>query len=222
MRIEKKIIPAVYVPAHVETTKIYEYSELAENVKDELRKEAFDRLEIYDIVDQWEDTVKTIGNLIGSNNPSYEIGYCCHNYLRFTFDELEGEISGPRAMAWIQNNWIDKAYKGKYFSTPFRKCEVSKEHPAGLTYKFRYSKIMLALDNCPFTGVCYDCNFGEAWTEFKEGIRQGKQLTVDDFVEILEKRLVDDISQEIDYRYSDEGLDEELSYNEYYENGEAV
>lgn len=222
MRIEKKIIPAVYIPAHVKTTKIYEYNELAENVKEELRKEAFDKLDIYDIAWDWENTVKAIAELIGAEKPSYEIGYCCHNYLRFIFDELEGEISGPRAMAWIQNNWIDKAYKGKYFSTPFRKCEKSKEHPAGLIYKYRHSKIMLSLDDCPFTGVCYDCNFSEAWTEFKEGIRQGKQLTVDDFLEILEEKLVSDISQEIDYRYSDEGLDEELNENEYYENGEAV
>ncbi|BAL85122.1 hypothetical protein SELR_pSRC300490 (plasmid) [Selenomonas ruminantium subsp. lactilytica TAM6421] len=222
MRIEKKIIPAVYVPAHIETMKIYEYSELADDVKDRLRKEAFDSLDIYDIMDSWENTVKAIGKLIGAEKPSYEIGYCCHNYLRFIFDELEGEISGPRAMAWIQNNWIDKAYKGKYFSTPFRKCEKSKEHPAGITYKYRYSKIMVALDNCPFTGVCYDCNFGEAWTEFKEGIRQGKQLTINDFLEILEQKLVSDISQEIDYRFSNEGIDEELSENEYYENGEAV
>ena len=51
MRIEKKIIPAVYIPAHVKTTKIYEYNELAENVKEELRKEAFDSLDIYSIAD---------------------------------------------------------------------------------------------------------------------------------------------------------------------------
>ena len=223
MRIEKKIHAAVYIPAHVETIKIYEFDELEENVKKELIDKEFNSLDIDFIVDEWLNTVKEIGNLLGAENPHYEIGYCCRNHLKFrNYDEPDEEVTGIRAMAWIQNNWIDKAYKGKYFSTPFRECEVSKEHPAGLTNKFRYSKIMLALDNCPFTGVCYDCNFGEAWAEFKEGIRQGKQLTVDDFLEILEEKLVSDISQEIDYRYSDEGLDEELSYNEYYENGEAV
>lgn len=223
MRIEKKIHAAVYIPAHVETIKIYEFDELEENVKKELIDKEFNSLDIDFIVDEWLNTVKEIGNLLGAENPHYEIGYCCRNHLKFrNYDEPDEEVTGIRAMAWIQNNWIDKAYKGRYYSTPFKKCEVTPEHPAGLSYKYRYSKITLSLDNCPFTGVCYDCNFNEAWKEFKEGIKKGKQLMISDFVEILERKLLNDITQEIDYRYSDEGLREELMCNEYFEDGSVA
>ena len=49
-----------------------------------------------------------------------------------------------------------------------------------------------------------------------------KQLTVNNFVSILQEKLIDDITKEIDYRYSDEGIKKELSENEYYENGEVA
>ena len=223
MRIEKKIVAAVYIPAHVETIKIYEFDELAQDVQRKLIVKEFNNLDIDFIVDEWLNTVKAIGELLGDQRPHYEVGYGCHNYLHFNnHNEPDEELTGIRAMAWIQNNWINYAYKGKYFSTPFRKCEKSPEHPAGIYYKHRYSKIMLQLDNCPFTGVCYDCCFGEAWNEYKEEIRQGKQLTVNDFVSILQEKLIDDITQEIDYRYSDEGIKKELSENEYYKNGEVA
>ena len=219
MRIEKKIIPALYIPAHVKTTKIYEFDELADDIKKELREKESDRLDIDFIVDEWLESVKAIAELLGDNNPSYSIGYCNYdNHVSISHDGPE-EVAGIRAMAWIQNNWIDLAYKGKYFSTPFKKCEKSPDHPAGITYKYRHSKIMLELDNCPFTGICWDYSFYDTWNEFKEGIRAGKQLAVDDFVEMLEDNLVKDVMKEIDYRYSEEGIDEELSQHEYYADG---
>ena len=45
---------------------------------------------------------------------------------------------------------------------------------------------------------------------------------ISDFVEILERKLLNDITQEIDYRYSDEGLREELMCNEYFEDGSVA
>ena len=223
MRIEKKIHAAVYIPAHIETIKIYEFDELAEEVKRELINKEFNNLDIDFIVDEWLNTVKEIGKLLGDQRPSYEIGYACHNYLHYrNHSEPDEELTGIRAMKWIQNNWINYAYKGKYFSTPFRKCEKSPEHPSGVYYKHRYSKITLELDNCPFTGVCYDCCFSEAWKEYKEEIKHGEQLTVSDFVSLLQEKLIEDISQEIDYRYSEKGIKEELRIKEYYENGEVA
>jgi hypothetical protein len=208
MRIERIYHKAI--PAWTEEVKIYEYDELSEEVKQELREAKARDLDISDFwVCEWGEAVKEIAKLLNAKY-DYSIGYCDYNnHLNFVrYDEPEEEVMGVRAYKWIFNNWIKYAYKPKLY---YKKWE-----------KQRKSKIKFSIDNCPFTGICYDCNFSEAWKEFSADIKAGKQLTVSDFVEMLEDKLQHDIVSEIDYRYSEEGLDEELSFNEYYEDGEIA
>lgn len=222
MRIET--IHHAAIPAWTETKEIYSFEELAPGVQGGVIDREYNAVDIDVICEGWSESVKAIADLIGARY-EYEIGPCSYNHLKFkSYDEPEDEIEGIRALVWIQNNWIDRAYKGKYFSTPFKKCKKSPEHPAGLTYKKRYSAIMLELDNCPFTGICYDCNFSETWKRFKQGIRDGKKLTVSDFIKGLEQNLLNDICSEVDYRYSREGIIEEINDRglEFYADGEEV
>ena len=222
MRIETIYHEAI--PAWTETKKIYSFDELDPEVQEKVIDREYNSVDIDFICEDWSESVKAIAELIGARY-TYEVGPCSYNHLQFkSYDEPEEEVEGIRAMAWIQNNWIDKAYEGKYFSTPFKQCEKSPEHPAGVTFKKRISAIILELDNCPFTGMCYDCNFSNTWNRFKQGIRNGKKLTVGDFVEGLEQNLLNDICSEIDYRYSREGLIEEITArgSEFYANGEEV
>lgn len=58
-----------------------------------------------------------------------------------------------RVARFIWNNYADYISKGKYYSTPGRYDENGK-----YTYKSRYSKITKQMDNCPLTGVCFDCD----------------------------------------------------------------
>lgn len=71
-------------------------------------------------------------------------------------DEVE-ELSGWRLAAKLWTNYKDDLFKGKYYSSSFRPHPVTKEHPAGITYTKRYSKIFLE-NSCVLTGYCMDDN----------------------------------------------------------------
>lgn len=56
-----------------------------------------------------------------------------------------------RVARYVWNNFAPGILKGKYYST--RGEWIDGKY----SYKHRYSKIMLEMDNCPLTGFCADC-----------------------------------------------------------------
>ena len=98
MRIEKKIIPAVYIPAHVETTKIYEFNELSKELQEKLIDEKQNEI-TYDegFWDDWcIDTRCIFENIIMDKVPgienidvSFSLNSCQGDGVSFT-----GEVVG--------------------------------------------------------------------------------------------------------------------------------
>lgn len=202
MRIEKIVHPSQ--EELIEEIKIYQFDELSENVKQRLIEKEYENFEIYFYVDEWANTVKAISRLIGGRY-DYEISLYRNSHLEFiNYQEPEEEVYGNRAVTWIYNNWMQYTYKGKYYSK---------------NGKHRHSKI---IKDCVFTGICYDCNFWETFNLFKEEAKKGKELTVSDFIAMLEEALTHDIVDRLEALASEEGLTEYLSQNEYYEDGEIV
>lgn len=76
------------------------------------------------------------------------------NFEFYANGDIES-LSGQRLANYIWNNYRYSLYKGKYYSTKMKPCPVTKEHPAGLTYKYRHSKIMLE-HSCVLTGFHMD------------------------------------------------------------------
>lgn len=204
MRIEKIVHPAQ--EEWTEEVKIYQFDELSENVKQRLIEKEYENFEFAFYVDEWANTVKAISRLIGGRY-DYKIGLWGYSYLTFVdYQTPEEEVYGNRAVAWLYNNWMQYTYEGKYYSK---------------NGKHKHSKIIKDTD-CVFTGICYDCNFWETFNLFKEEVKKGKELTVSDFIAMLEEALTHDIVDELEALTSEEGLTEYLSQNEYYEDGEIA
>ena len=61
------------------------------------------------------------------------------------------EIRDPlRLAAYVWNNYAKYIKKGKYYSTPIKYIDGKP------TYKYRHSRVLFEMDNCPLTGVCFD------------------------------------------------------------------
>lgn len=76
-------------------------------------------------------------------------------YFRYTMhgraaDAPEGDAL--RFARYMWNNYASYITKGKYYSTRI-KWENGKPE-----YKQRRSRILVEMENCPLTGVCFDCD----------------------------------------------------------------
>ena len=123
------------------------------------------------------------------------------------------ELKGQRLANYIWNNYKKDLYKGKYFSL-WSKTDVSfKHHKKGFpVLKNRHSNILL--DNCcPLTGVCYDDALLQPLFNFID-----KPYNID-FETLLSQcitSLCNYVSDEIEYRQSDEGVKEDIASNNYH------
>lgn len=200
------------------TMNVYKFDELSETAKRYARNTY--RENAYEDYDEYGLSIKAIGQVLGMR-PDWEISLCSHSYVKFerNLDEEIEELTGVRALKWVWNNWIEKTLRGKVIGKLFP-CEKSKEHPTGLDYKFYYSKATKEF-SCPFTGFTMDMVFMETYQHMQEEVREGKEPDIDDFLKDLESRLCEDWLSEIEYRDSDEYIDEMIEANDYefYENG---
>lgn len=73
-------------------------------------------------------------------------------------DAFEDEnMNGIRLAKYIWNNYAKYIMQGKYFSL-WSKTEKSEKNPQMGKLKSRRSKVLFSMDNCPLTGVCFDCD----------------------------------------------------------------
>ena len=188
------------------TKNIYRFDELS----DEAKEKVFEYFRTSDILfwqSESESTVKAIADKFGWT-------YSCYSFdgIRYTVeydidDEDASMLSGKRAFAYIQNNFIDRAKEAKtYWLNHVLYCDGRKNWT-------RKSKISFTIDNCPFTGYCMDCCFSEAWKEYKKNFC--KNSTVQDFLDLVAEKLSKDWTSDNEYQLSDEGLTEMIEANDY-------
>lgn len=150
--------------------------------------------------------------------PGYDFRWRWTGYQRFRWSKLDED---PKFLIRYIDEVRSYLLKGKYYSTPFRSCPVSPEHPAGLTYKFRYGKTVF--NKPPFcyclTGVYSDWAVDDAMNKCYEAVRAGH--TIKEFIQDMLDAFFDYWEKEIDAGYEEESVREELDANghEFYEDG---
>lgn len=134
------------------------------------------------------------------------VSYC------FTVDDTIEELSGQRLATYIWNNYRHDIFKGKYYSSPMRNVPVDKQHPAGLTYTKRYSKIILE-NCCVLTGYCMDDSILAPIYKFlnKPDINVNFKDLLDDCFD----EWINACNADVEFQNSDEYVGEHLEANEY-------
>ena len=206
----------------VEKHEVMRFEELSEEVQEKLIEEESKKEDpcFWDFFDaEIKESWEAIADLL-SAKLKYSYDTCSYSYTELLdcLDFDVAELKDSRAMAYIWNNWIEPALKGKYIG------DLTKNNP----HKFTpyYSKITKHLDCC-FTGICYDNALVDAWEEWKSEFRRRygwSHMDVEDFVKILQDKMTDYVMKEAEYRTSDEYYKEELIAREnwYFENGEIA
>ena len=133
------------------TKTVYTVDELSPDALERAHMDYLSDGDYYHWADENAATLKAFTDIFPVIVRDYEYGY--HNYINFEMDNgLDDEVydfTGIRLAKWLWNNYRDRLYKGKFYSTP------GKYVDGKYTYKSRHSKIIL--DNCcPLTGYCVD------------------------------------------------------------------
>ncbi len=147
------------------TVKLYEFSELGENVRNKLIER--NRWNIGDDAMEGnscerESTLHKFEDLFGIS-VNYDVSYCGYSYS-VSFDDAIYQNSYCSEKEWyieaddVKGKLLLRYLNSKYFDLTSRKCYYGKfkwnEKGESITKK-RHSKI-LRYSCCPLTGVCYD------------------------------------------------------------------
>lgn len=172
--------------------------------------------------DDFQDSLKKLEEAFGIRVDKYNVGYpgtYCHwVWTDSRWSELDED---PKFLIRFVDEMRDYLLKGKYYSTPFKSCPKSQEHPAGLTYKYRYGRTVFNKPEfcCCLTGVYSDWAVDDAMNKCYEAVRHGH--TIQEFISDMLDAFFDYWEKEIDAGYEDETVREELDSNghEFFEDG---
>lgn len=200
---------------------LYSFDELSESAKHEVCEN--DRKNDYNWgwISQESDASErksTLDKFCEVFGIKYDIDYDhCHRFISWHFldEELENssdEICGKYLWRFL-NKYYYKIRSRKWFST----CMVRKNGKSVLYAskckgaKDRYSKIIWVEQNCPFTGMSYDCDILDKifdWYKNSDWKISLKDLFDDCFYHYMTLW-----EQEDDYRMSDEAIGDMISAN---------
>lgn len=162
-------------------TKIYTFDELSGEAKEKVIAEARDsEMEIN--CDEFVDCMKSATNEMGVAIEDYSIGIDGSGYIKL--DAENDNLEGARAYAYIMNNFFEGIDKKKLVYKEWEKRRIS--HLDRKDW----------MDNCPFSGMCYDYAVKEAWENWCNDLREGKSPSVRDFLDELEWAYLKELSDE--------------------------
>ena len=173
-------------------TKIYTFDELSDEVKEKVIAEARDfAMEIHR--DELIDCMKSAMNEMEIAIEDYSIGIDGGGYIKL--DAKNDGLEGTRAYAYIVNTFFGGIDKKKLVYKEWEKRRIS--HLDRKDW----------IDNCPFSGWCYDYAVKEAWDSWCNDLREGRSPSVRDFLDELEWAYLKELSDEY------YGFDEECARN---------
>lgn len=195
-----------FVPAHTEKIELYDFLELSEKSKDNVRDYKY-----HDIVarcndfyfDEMMGTIKTVADLYGFTYDC-ESTYDDFKYI-FYLKSNGGEsdycdIVGARAYAWLENNVFD----GLRVNPKLVKSENGYRKENGYD----------GFKECPFTGVYHDDNIYTARKIFIDKLREDRTISVKDFFEIFMDLVAKDLEDEMEAMDSDDYMMDWEALNE--------
>lgn len=189
------------------TRNIYTFDELSDDAKEKAIERFRRDLDYLAWQSESADTVKEIAEKM-SWRWSYESYDGIRYDVKFSIDDGDvSDLSGKRAMAYIVNNYINRAEQPKtYWLHHVLYCDGRKNWT-------RESRIWRTIDDCPFTGYIMDCCFAEAWRDWKKQFSVNS--TVQDFADLVAEKLARDWTADNEYQISDDGIIELIEANEY-------
>lgn len=207
--------------------KLYEFDELSGEsqnavVERERDRIGYDAAEAYST--DWEASLKKFEELIGVN-VKYKIQLDGSGYdYRFEFDEpifynSETTIFADEVKGRLLARFIDKIHydirSRKYIHHGIRQnclyCDGRKS---------RHSKIMWVENECPLTGLIYDCSLLEPIYKWQK--KWDMNITLEELVGRCLDKFFGEWEDDIEHCYSDDFVEEELINIDdslYYENG---
>lgn len=182
-------------------TTVYQFDELTDKAKEKARDWYRDATagESYYLEDIY-GSLKATFKAAGIKLTDWSLGpYNRSNQVTFDMGNA-GELTGARALAWLENNLFEKVR-----ITPAEFAERRKDF---LSYGPAYR--VGRLRPCPFTGMCYDDDYIDSLVK---DIKSGDTLR-DAFRNLADVcgRLCE---QECEYQNEDDTVDESIRANEY-------
>lgn len=151
-------------------------------------------------MDEVVDSLKSLFKAASIKLTDWSIGaYNQHNYVTFDMGDA-GELSGPRALTWLENN----LFAGLRMTSQ----EYKQKRKEYLSYGelYRPGKVR----PCPLTGVYYDEDLLDA---LREAVKLGD--TLGDAFRGLADTAGNLIEKEYEYKNEDEQIDDTIRANEY-------
>lgn len=191
---------------------VYTFNELSDEAKEKAISNYRDsNTEIFWVDETLESLKGLFENCNGIKLKDYSLGEC-NSWIRvdFTNEEVEN-VSGKRALAWIENNLLCN------IRIPVNSLAVNGTRRKLAQYGRYYRAGMIK--PCPFTGYCADDDFLDS---LLKDIKEGSDLKT--AFEGLASEYQKIINNEIEYQNSEEYITEHLEVNEYEfdENGNRV
>lgn len=197
------------------TTKIYQIQELSEEAQLRAWEAAPDFSDAWDY--GYQDTLEKFADIIGIKVYRYEVGGCYAPNFEYTESSILLDAPSGDALRlarYLWNNFAAHIQKRKYYST-------QGEYINGrYTYKCRYSKILLSMDNCPLTGFYAD---QDILSPLIDALHYKRFYTdINDLIDDCLNNFFDTWQKEIEHIRSFEYFLEMCEANEYefYENGD--
>lgn len=197
---------------------VYQFDELSseaqEKAVDEMRESIGSMLCDFD-GDDYRSALKEIEEVFEIKVYDWSVGYPgTYSRWRFKDGSRFAEMSDePRFLVRYLDEVERWCRKGRYYSTPFKPCPKDEEHPAGLTYKKRYSKVMFERNYCltgTWTSAVVDDYTGDKRWEY---VRKGKNI--EDFIDDMLYDFFNAWERDQECNYEDEQIEETILGNDY-------
>lgn len=184
-----------------ETLQLFKFSELSDDAK-QIAIEQWRNDTAADPI-AWQDELlysfKAVFKTASVTLKDYELSLCSYSSVKIEMDQEVYDLTGARALAWLENNFLSKLR--------VTRAEYLKNRKDYFRYGYRVGKIK----DCPLTGYCADESFIDALIE---SIKTGDCLG-DAFKLRMPETYVKLLQAEYDDQNSDEYISETLEVNEY-------
>lgn len=180
------------------TTTVYNFDELSEEAKEKVIEDARD-FEAEATLDDIVDCMASAMDKMGITIKDYSISIDGSGYINLSVEDED--LEGVKAYRYITNNFFGSVDKKKFY------CNRTKGRKSHLDRKDW-------MDNCPFSGLCYDFAIQSAWEDFCAELKRGERPTVRDFLDELEWAYLKEQSNEY-YSFDEDAARELSEANEY-------
>lgn len=196
---------------------IYQYDELSAEAKekavDNVRETIGSMLCDFD-ADDYRSALNEIEKIFEIKVYDWCVGYP-GTYSRWRFNENSrfSDLSdNPRFLVRYLDEVEQYCRKGRFYSSSFRKVPVDKEHPAGLAYTKRYSKVMFERNYCltgTWTSAVVDDYMEKRWDYVR------RHRTIEDFVDDMLYDFFKSWESNQECNYEDEAIIDTILGNDY-------